>query len=914
MVLRPPPLNLNPDNPMKKTLPALVFVLSSLAVSANEYRVRSVDGLLEALQYVAWEAFDGEPGTIRVAAGTYKIYEPLKVYPGTTLLLDDGAVVKYVGSTDRDCLVRGYHFDEDGQSCLFDDNCPHRGYTQCHDVVIRGGVWDRNCSASDNGSGFVFRHASGIVLRDLTIRKCSNHYFNLSGSENILVEGVTFQDPVKYSGRDDEFWGKFAKGDDDRYKTLEAIHLDALTKTGEPTAKPLDGTPCRNVTVSRCVFDRVFAGVGTHHVAEGKPGEGIQVVECSFSNLQSFALYCFGYEDFLAENNTVVGGAGLASVEDSSCTLVGNTATGGHHNTIQIGNGSTATISGNTLRNAGMAAVRGLGGSDLTVENNEISAPATMGLSVAEGSHITASGNRIVGAKQHGVYANAATADLSGNTIESPKEAGIRGDLKATVVADGNVIANAGTYGITMSGSSKLVATGNDIRSPAKYGIILDACAPGTVSGNVVSSAGSVGIRLNGTKGTKVTGNTVKGTASGCDGILLDGCATGTVSKNKVSKTGGFGIRVLGSKAVPATVAVTGNTVSTGAAAKGYADIRLGDYSRKCQVKENLLGNGIYTVSSTGTSGNVYAPAGTELVSLVRTTKAKMSAKWKKQKYALGYQLQWADNKKFKKAKTATVGKAKTVTKTISKLAAKKRYWVRVRTFDKLSGKECFSAWSPAFTALPSWAAGTFSGHVVAGGVPGTATMTVANTGAVSGSFLVNGSVAAFSAADLASWNGKAFTVKFAVKIGSKTWKPTCKIAPAAGALEIGTAKMSASGLSAELAQNLSLLSKSGKLSKLVGKKVSFSSAAAGLPASGTLSVSFANGDAVSWKATLGGRSVSGTAPCVAGSAKASGKSVVYTAKIPVCIPAVGYNRLLVCKITRAKSGACKAKWTFANF
>lgn len=882
--------------------------------------VATVTQLQHALEGVKYGT---GPTEIHVAAGTYSLGEELRIWSNTKLLLDPGATIKYTGPAGYP-ILRGSHFDENGQPCLeTSGSCSHGGYGQCSNVVIRGGTWNRNSAKTDNSNVFIFRHASGIEISDMTVTKCSNHYFNLSGSENVVVSNVVFTSPVKYTGgtAGDDFWGKFTPGDADRYKTIEAIHLDAITKGGEPNCQPRDGTPCRNVQVVDCDFVGVFAGVGTHHVAkdavpESPRATGIEVRDCTFESLQSFAVYCFGYENARIEDNAVVGGAGLLIVEDSTCTATGNAASGGNHNTIQVGNGSTATITGNTLENAGMAAVRVIGGSTAVVKKNTIKTPATMGLSAAEGSVLKASGNTITGAKQHGVYVNAATAALASNKIVSPVQAGIRGDAKAKITASSNTISGAGTYGITLGGASKLVATGNTIKSPKKYGIILDSCAASTVSDNTITGAGSVAIRLNKTKGSTVSGNTVTTTAATCDGILLDTCATGTVSGNTVTKTGGFGIRILGTKSVPATVSVTGNTVSTGAAAKGYADIRLGDWCQKCKVAGNYLANKKYTVSSTGTTGNKYAPAATKLASLVRSTDAKMAATWKKQKYAAGYQLQWADNKSFAGAKTATVSGAATVSKAIGSLSKKKRYWVRIRTYDKISGKTCYSAWSPALAALPSWAMGTFTGYAVVKGQPGTATMKIANTGAVSGSLSIGGSVAKFSAADLTSWDGKKFTVKFAVTVGAKTWKPTYAISAATGAQTIGIAKISVANYVSEMSQNLSLLSASGKLAPLVGKswKLTSATAGAGLGEGDALTIKLAAGDKLSWSGTIGGVAVSGSSPCAMRTATASGTSVVYAAKVPICIPSANYYRLAVCKATRTKAGACSAKWSFGDF
>lgn len=84
--------------------------------------------------------------------------------------------------------------------------------------------------------------------------------------------------------------------------------------------------------------------------------------------------------------------------------------------------------------------------------------------------------------------------------------------------------------------------------------------------------------------------------------------------------------------------------------------------------------------------------------SIKKIKKAKKSLKvtWKKVKNVKGYQLQYSTSKKFKKAKTVTVKKAKTTSKTIKKLKAKKKYYVRIRTYITVNGKKQYSDWSKA--------------------------------------------------------------------------------------------------------------------------------------------------------------------------------------------------------------------------
>ena len=73
----------------------------------------------------------------------------------------------------------------------------------------------------------------------------------------------------------------------------------------------------------------------------------------------------------------------------------------------------------------------------------------------------------------------------------------------------------------------------------------------------------------------------------------------------------------------------------------------------------------------------------------------KMTVSWKAVKNIGGYQLQYSTSSKFKTYKTKKV-KAGTLTKTISKLKKGKTYYVRIRTYKKVSGKTYYSTWSKA--------------------------------------------------------------------------------------------------------------------------------------------------------------------------------------------------------------------------
>ena len=140
----------------------------------------------------------------------------------------------------------------------------------------------------------------------------------------------------------------------------------------------------------------------------------------------------------------------------------------------------------------------------------------------------------------------------------------------------------------------------------------------------------------------------------------------------------------------------------TGRALKGGVDYNVsypkgmknvGKYTVKVTFKENYSGSKSMTYSIN--------PKGTG-VSKVTAVKKGFKVTWKKQKtQTTGYQVQYSTDKNFKKNnKTVTISKNSTTSKSVGKLKAKKKYYVRVRTYKtvKFGGKsvKLYSGWSKA--------------------------------------------------------------------------------------------------------------------------------------------------------------------------------------------------------------------------
>ena len=74
--------------------------------------------------------------------------------------------------------------------------------------------------------------------------------------------------------------------------------------------------------------------------------------------------------------------------------------------------------------------------------------------------------------------------------------------------------------------------------------------------------------------------------------------------------------------------------------------------------------------------------------------KKSITVSFKKVKNVSGYQIQYSTDKSYKNKKTVSLSNPKTAKKTIKNLKSKKKYYVRIRAYKKVSKKTYYSSWS----------------------------------------------------------------------------------------------------------------------------------------------------------------------------------------------------------------------------
>ena len=100
-----------------------------------------------------------------------------------------------------------------------------------------------------------------------------------------------------------------------------------------------------------------------------------------------------------------------------------------------------------------------------------------------------------------------------------------------------------------------------------------------------------------------------------------------------------------------------------------------------------------HKIESVQTSSNINKSFTTKIKS-IKKAKKSLKIAWKKIEGVTGYQIQYSISSKFKKAKKITIKKVEITSKIIKKLKAKKKYYVRIRSYLTVNGKKKYSNWS----------------------------------------------------------------------------------------------------------------------------------------------------------------------------------------------------------------------------
>lgn len=149
------------------------------------------------------------------------------------------------------------------------------------------------------------------------------------------------------------------------------------------------------------------------------------------------------------------------------------------------------------------------------------------------------------------------------------------------------------------------------------------------------------------------------------------------------------------------TSATTVNVADKGTVSRKVTGAGYGEkyYLRVRAYKKNN-GTNVYGAWSAVKSITTPTKPATVKLSNVTAESKAFTVKWNKVADATGYQVQYSTNSNFTKTTTENVSSQKTVSKRVTKLAAKEKYFVRVRAVKNVNGTAVYGNWSAVKSVL----------------------------------------------------------------------------------------------------------------------------------------------------------------------------------------------------------------------
>lgn len=242
-------------------------------------------------------------GKIVIKKGEYIITNPIYISSNTTVVLEDGVVIKKGSATGTTKLKASLSIFQLINPKYAKVDSHYSGYSGEHDITILGeGTATIDLDYYERGLGIVSGHNSNVTVKNIHFKNMNGgHFIEMDASDNTLIDGCTFENAKE--------WGRTA------FK--EAINIDTpdlVTKGFNNIWSSHDKTPNKNTHITNCTFQNLESGVGTHGVSKTQsPDTGLYDINqwhsnvtidyCKFINISRTCLRVYGWKDFVIENN-----------------------------------------------------------------------------------------------------------------------------------------------------------------------------------------------------------------------------------------------------------------------------------------------------------------------------------------------------------------------------------------------------------------------------------------------------------------------------------------------------------------------------------------------------------------------------------------------------------------------------------
>lgn len=445
----------------------------------------------KALQ-AALDLSKDRPIWLYIPPGGYTLRERVRIYKNTHITLQAGATIKrgFVGSM----FVNG------------DSTESFTGYNGHGKLIIdgQGTIDSMGHEIKEQCSIFGFAHASGIIMRDITLRNvCGGHAFDCAGNENVLIDNVTFEGFADYVG--------------DRWFSA-AVQVDLMRSSSNFGAfGAYDHTPTRNLTMQNCTI-RKSAELGgypraidSHTSTDGVLYSGIRFINNKVYDCTEWAVSGNKWQDVFIDGNSFENcSGGVRTLLPSVSTVYTQDKNG--NPTGRVNKTKRHTIKNNKFIN-------------MTVDH-AIQVYGRKGYQTID--HVVIKGNQIDGTTRHGIHVS---------------------DVKHFVIDDNNM-ENIGHHGVLITRSTRGKVHHNTGRDIQGNGVRVEEgnCDYVSVDDNTLEEIGFSGISVSGeSEYVQVDKNTIMNAGKRGDEydfiLLMDGVKNSAVRNNTATgKTGRHGL------------------------------------------------------------------------------------------------------------------------------------------------------------------------------------------------------------------------------------------------------------------------------------------------------------------------------------------------------------------------------------
>ncbi|MBQ4816416.1 right-handed parallel beta-helix repeat-containing protein [Bacillus pumilus] len=437
----------------------------------------------KALQ-AALELSKDRPIWLYIPPGGYTLRERVRIYKNTHITLQAGATIKrgFVGSM----FVNG------------DSNESFTAYNGHGNLIIdgQGAIDSMGHEIKEQCSIFGFAHASGIIMRDITLRNvCGGHALDCAGNENVLIDNVTFEGFADYKG--------------DRWFSA-AVQVDLMRSSSNFGAfGAYDHTPTRNLTMQNCTI-RKSAELGgypraidSHTSTDGVLYSGIRFINNKVYDCTEWAVSGNKWQDVFIDGNTFENCSGGVRTLLPSVDSVYTQDKDGNQ-TGRVNKTKRHTITNNKFKNMSVdhaIQVYGRKGyqtiDHVDISKNQIDGTTRHGIHVSDVKHFVIDDNNMENIGHHGILVTRSTrGKVHHNTGRDIQGNGVRVEEGNCdyVSVDDNTLEEIGFSGISVSGESEYVQVDkNSIINAGKRGdeydfiLLMDGVKNSAVRNNIAN-------------------------------------------------------------------------------------------------------------------------------------------------------------------------------------------------------------------------------------------------------------------------------------------------------------------------------------------------------------------------------------------------------------------------------------------